>query len=157
MPVQVKFTFTTGNDTTITVWNDEAYQVFPVSFDDRINNMEFDPDDWILKSASYVNVENDIKPATPYEFKLTRNYPNPFNNRTCIEYTMGADENVLISIYNIEGKLVADLFNGYQERGIHKIYWDGRNNSGNESGSGIYIINMKSDSFINSQKIILVK
>ncbi len=53
------------------------------------------------------------------------NYPNPFNPRTRISYTVpAAEEPVRLDIYDVAGRLVRVLVNGVQEPGVHQVEWD---------------------------------
>ena len=79
-------------------------------------------------------------------------YPNPFNPVTNFNYTMPNDGMVQVSVYDVNGRIVADLVNGYMTAGIHPITWDAANLS-----SGIYIIEMIIEEFKDNQKVMLLK
>jgi flagellar hook assembly protein FlgD len=79
-------------------------------------------------------------------------YPNPFNPVTNIEYTLSQAENVEITVYDIMGRQVETIYNGFQSNGIHSIAWDASNKS-----SGIYYIQIKSNNIIKTEKVVLMK
>ena len=54
-------------------------------------------------------------------FDLRQNYPNPFNPTTTIEYYLPIQKNINISIFNILGDKVDELYNDKQIAGNHKI------------------------------------
>ena len=94
----------------------------------------------------------------PNEFELGQAYPNPFNPRTTIEYALPEDAKLLLSIYDIQGRLVSYIAQGFKSAGYHEAIWDASNHS-----SGLYFIRMNVyDSgntlqFNKIQKIMLVK
>jgi aminopeptidase N len=76
MPLQIRFLFSTGNDTLITVMNDQQYQTYYFNFTDSVTNITVDPDNWVLKTANYdasVHVSIDEN-AGNASFTI---YPNP--------------------------------------------------------------------------------
>ena len=73
-----------------------------------------------------------------FSFRLLENYPNPFNPTTHIEFELGVGSTVKINIYNARGERICTLFDGYRERGNHRLSWSGINAKGIPVGSGIY-------------------
>lgn len=73
---------------------------------------------------------------------IKSNYPNPFNSATTIVYTVAnlgpIPAQVNINIYDILGRRVRALVDEKKEIGIHRIAWDGRDDSGNVCPSGVY-------------------
>jgi photosystem II stability/assembly factor-like uncharacterized protein len=63
----------------------------------------------------------------------SRNYPNPFNPSTTINYQLSFDANVSIRVYDITGKEVAELLNGFQKSGSYNAVFNASNLS-----SGVY-------------------
>ncbi len=103
----------------------------------------------------YTGIEEMISPQ--YVTKLGNNYPNPFNPETVINFSLKTDTNVKISIFNVKGEIVKTLVNETLKRGNHQVVWDGKNNSGNISGSGIYFYKMQSDNYQATNKMLLIK
>ena len=98
----------------------------------------------------------------PDETALRSNYPNPFNPSTTIVYdlgfTGGPDQNVNITIFDLLGRQVVEIFDGQQIIGRHEIRWDSRNARGIPSASGIYFIRMTAeDNFVKTHKITLLR
>jgi hypothetical protein len=81
------------------------------------------------------SVENEIIPSD--NFKM-RNYPNPFNPETTIDFTIQIDSRIELSIYNIKGQKVKTLVQDEITRGTHSINWNGDDEKGNPISSGIY-------------------
>ena len=92
---------------------------------------------------------NDI---LPLNFKIEGIYPNPFNPVVNIEYSLATSDLVNISIYDLNGQIVDQLFTGNQVVGNHHISWHA-----SEMSSGIYIIIIQSGNIILSDQLILLK
>jgi len=84
-------------------------------------------------------------------------YPNPFNPIAYIPYTLETKSEVKINIYNTRGQVVKTFDLGTQEKGHHRITWDGRDNDGNLSGNGIYYIVMEAGKESFQRKAVLMK
>ena len=100
------------------------------------------------------------KSQLPTEYRLSQNYPNPFNPVTEIRYhipEIGSWDLTVLKIYNILGQEVRTLVDERQEAGQYAITWEGKNNVGEEVASGLYICQMKSGSFLDSRKMMLVR
>ena len=104
-----------------------------------------------------VAIHDDVQ-VNPYTYALLDNFPNPFNPETQIRFSMGAQENVSLTIYDIMGRRVRSLINGESySSGFHVINWDGRDNAGQKVASGMYIYRIKAGDFIADKKMLLVK
>lgn len=90
-------------------------------------------------------------------FRLKKNYPNPFNSATTIEYKIPLPFHLQISVYNFNGQLIKTLINEKQTTGNHLIRWDGRDNFNTQVASGIYIVRMMSGDFYKDIKITLIR
>ncbi|MCF8240987.1 MAG: T9SS type A sorting domain-containing protein [Melioribacteraceae bacterium] len=96
-----------------------------------------------------VGVEDNWKPNS---FYLLRNYPNPFNPETIIEYSIPISTHVELVIYNFIGEKVIELENGLKESGLHSVNFNADNLS-----SGIYFVKLVTKSYQKSIKILLLK
>jgi len=105
----------------------------------------------------YIDEEAEEEKPTLYATALQKNYPNPFNPNTAIEYSLSEDTEILFSIYNIKGGLVKTLFDGVRAAGNYKINWDGTDDNGLEVTSGIYFYRLTTNHFDQVNKMILVK
>lgn len=86
------------------------------------------------------------------EYSLSQNYPNPFNPSTDISFSIAKSDNVTLKVYNILGKEVATLVNGFYEAGKHSVNFDASN-----FASGVYLYTIKSGDFSSTRKMILMK
>ena len=112
----------------------------------------------IAGDKEYVeSMSKDILSTIPEEFALGQNYPNPFNPVTNMDYTLPQRSRVTISIYNVLGQEIKNLVNGEQDYGFHSISWDGTDMNGREVSSGVYFTQMRSTSFSQTKKMLLLK
>ena len=93
----------------------------------------------------------------PNNVSLSNAYPNPFNPRTKIEYTLTNSEYVSLNIYDLKGSKVKSLINKYQTPGTMSITWDGSNDNGQLVAAGMYIYMIKTEEVSISKKMVLLK
>ena len=98
----------------------------------------------------------------PEETALLPNYPNPFNPETWIPYQLSEDGPVSISIYDATGVLIRTLSIGIQSAGFYNsrdraAYWDGRNDAGERVASGLYFYQLRTPSFHQTRRLVIVK
>ncbi len=88
----------------------------------------------------------------PANFELYQNYPNPFNPVTTIRFAVPNSEHVTIKVYDILGRLVKVLVDRHVETGLHEVVFDA-----SSEASGLYIMQMYSDQYSVSKKMIMIK
>ncbi|UCD94500.1 MAG: VCBS repeat-containing protein [Candidatus Zixiibacteriota bacterium] len=88
----------------------------------------------------------------PTGFKLHDNYPNPFNPRTTIGFTLPAPGDVLLQVYNIAGQKVATVADGFYGAGTHNVIWDATG-----AASGVYLYRIEAGNNSASKKMLLLK
>jgi hypothetical protein len=93
----------------------------------------------------------------PTQYKLSLNYPNPFNPTTMLKYALPQAGQVTIKIYDALGREVKTLVDEEKAVGYHTVFWDGKNQAGEGVAAGSYICRMQAGDFIASQKLALVK
>jgi choice-of-anchor B domain-containing protein len=106
---------------------------------------------YVLKTTfNITGTENNS--TTAKSFELKQNYPNPFNPSTTIRYSVPKSGYLSLKVYDVTGKLVATLADGYETAGNHLVNYDA---SG--LASGVYIYSLNTDGFKESKKMILTK
>ena len=98
---------------------------------------------------------NIISHNIPQSFKLYQNYPNPFNPVTKIRFdipNVGATRRVALTVFDILGREIAALVNEVLPPGSYGVSFDGSNLS-----SGIYYLSLRTESFSDAKKMILIK
>ena len=98
----------------------------------------------------------------PIDTKLHANYPNPFNPETWIPYQLAEDSDVTIRIYDASGHIVRTLFAGHQTAGYYlsrseAVYWDGKNELGEQVASGVYICEFATPTFKQTRQLVILK
>jgi hypothetical protein len=78
--------------------------------------------------------------------------PNPFNNYTNLKISLPKAGNVEVKIYDIAGKEVASLYQGYYSTGIFELHWNA-----SDLPSGVYFARLTAGGFTQTQKILLMK
>jgi hypothetical protein len=101
-------------------------------------------------------LENQLN-ILPEKMELSQNYPNPFNPSTLIEYAISTRSHVEISIYALDGRMIKTLVNTINEPGLYSVTWNGTDNSGSPTASGMYFYRMKTDQTTISRKMLLLK
>lgn len=88
-----------------------------------------------------------------YSYKLAQNYPNPFNPTTLISFSVPQESIVELNIYDISGRLVQNLINNVKySQGIHSVSFDG-----SSLASGMYYYRLKTNDYISTRKMVLMK
>jgi len=96
----------------------------------------------------------------PIDFELRPNYPNPFNSQTTIEYSIPRvmdNEQVTLIIYNMLGRKIRTLVNRAHPVGQYTIIWDGKNDSGLEVTTGMYVYRLQCKGYNLSRKMLLLQ
>ncbi len=96
--------------------------------------------------------------SVPTSYELSQNFPNPFNPVTTIRYGLPKGERVTLKVFNLLGEEVVTLVGDEQkEAGYHAAIWDGRNAQGRSVASGVYFYQLRAGSFVQRQKMALVR
>jgi hypothetical protein len=120
-------------------------------------------------------------PVHPAYFSLGHNFPNPFNPKTTINFTVGSglastqvstiasyaghapleqphsSVHVTLEIFNIRGQRVRTLVSGIKEPGHHSIVWDSTDGRGQSVSSGIYFYRLTAGDFVETRRMLLLK
>jgi hypothetical protein len=102
-----------------------------------------------IHNITYVQDDQSVLPKDHY---ISQNYPNPFNPSTVIKYQLPNAGRVSIKIYNILGKEVMTLVDEFLKEGYYQVKFDA-----STLPSGIYIYQLRTNNFVSSKKMMLVK
>jgi hypothetical protein len=87
-----------------------------------------------------------------------RNYPNPFNPSTKIQFSLKERCNDLkVSVYNIKGQRIRTLYRGLADQGLHTVEWDGKDKNHKDSATGIYFYRVKANGDNRIGKMLMLK
>ena len=120
----------------------------------------------VVTAADVLNGSISLPDLVSYEIpaqsELLANYPNPFNPETWIPFRLAEDASVSVTIYGASGSLVRTIDVGFTPAAVYEgrsdaIYWDGRNNFGEQVSSGIYFYHLNAGDFSATRKMVIVK
>ncbi|RMH71220.1 MAG: T9SS C-terminal target domain-containing protein [Gemmatimonadetes bacterium] len=95
--------------------------------------------------------------ATPHNFTLHPNYPNPFNAQTTISYDLRGDVPVTICIYNVQGQRIRQWEYALQPAGSYTLVWDGTDQHHQPVASGVYLCELKIRYLSTSISMVLLR
>ncbi len=87
----------------------------------------------------------------PPDYRLAA-YPNPFNSETLIEFALSVESVVHLQIFNVQGERVAVLANEMRGAGLHTVHFNAA-----ELPTGVYFSRIQAGSFVQTQKLLLIK
>ncbi len=96
-------------------------------------------------------------PPLPEVFALRQNYPNPFNGSTIITIDLKSTGRLTLEVFNILGERVMVLYDREIDAGTHPFRWDGRNDTGDQVASGVYLYRMKTGNLSETRKMLYLK
>ncbi|MCB0806967.1 MAG: T9SS type A sorting domain-containing protein [Bacteroidales bacterium] len=99
-----------------------------------------------------VTYQSESGEADQYGVKLQQNSPNPFSDKTRINYSLSENSHVDISVFNINGQLIKSLVYEQQNAGNFSVLWEPRN-----APAGIYFVKMKANREVLIKKCSLVR
>ena len=91
-------------------------------------------------------------PEVPSDIYLGQSYPNPFNPVTSIDFGLNVNGQIKISVFDLTGREVGTLEQGYFSQGEYTTQWDA-----GELTSGIYLIKLFSQNQVHTRKVVLIK
>lgn len=106
------------------------------------------------KIYKYFDQTTDIKSneEVGFEYKLSQNFPNPFNPSTTIQFSIPHSQFVNLKVYDVLGREVSTLVNEEKLPGNYEVKFDGSN-----LPSGIYFYRLQAGSFSQTKKLLLLK
>ena len=107
-------------------------------------------------SSSILNILNEPT-AVPQEFELSHNYPNPFNAETVIHYEIPDSRPISIRIFNLLGREIRSVQYTEQKAGKQRFRWMGKNDLGEQVGSGVYFLQLSAGDEFKRMKMVLMK
>ena len=115
-----------------------------------------------IMKRGFMVLEQLLVSLTPRETELLPNYPNPFNPETWVPYRLAEDAFVTLTIYDQTGHVVRTLEVGHQIAAVYEsqskaIYWDGRNDLGEQVASGVYFYTLSAGDYSDTRKMVILK
>jgi len=132
--------------------NFEGVEQFTYTTGDNRNGM--DKCRVVVNVSSTARIEKIYLPASAV---LIKAYPNPFNLRTTLTFTLPTPGKTVLEIYNANGKRIVTLANQPFAAGTHTAYWNGTDQNGIVIPSGLYFVRLISGKKQACSKILLIK
>ncbi len=115
-----------------------------------------------IMKRGVVMLEQLLISLTPKETELLANYPNPFNPETWIPYQLAEEAFVTLTIYDLSGEIIRTLEIGHRiaaayENRSKAIYWDGKNELGEQVASGVYFYTLTAGDYSATRKMVILK
>jgi hypothetical protein len=109
--------------------------------------------DFILVShGQYEHLTTSVTTQKPISYALEQNHPNPFNPMTIVNYQLPADNYVTLKVYNVVGKEIATLVDGFESAGYKSVTFDASN-----LPSGVYYYRLQAGKFSDVKKMLLIR
>ena len=141
-------------DTTILIENSNSSQLYEFSgFNFLVENVMLDRENWILDEATYD--VNEIDNILPDRVEVEKAFPNPFNSKVKLSFYINpqfGDTHVSVNIFDSRGKIVESFIDKEFMPGYHTTFWNA-----NGKSSGVYFVQLATDNYIDSQKILFLK
>ena len=146
MPIQIKVNYIDGADTLVSVFNDQLLQYFSFDMNKEVSDIEFDPDNWILKEVDYnPDMTVDISESILQQIAI---YPNPNSGSFYLNLPDQLNDDVYLRIFNLNGQLIY----------LTKVLADNKERiqiNPNNIESGFYIIELDLGKKIWVRKLIV--
>jgi hypothetical protein len=118
-----------------------------------LRDVQVDKGEPIVLPEWVTAVEMDAQSnAIPAAYAMIQNYPNPFNPTTTVEFALPKSSEVSLTVYDMSGRVAAELAMGKFNAGRHKIVFDA-----SKLASGTYILRLKAGDFVSAKKAVLMK
>ena len=88
---------------------------------------------------------------------LYQSLPNPSGPLTTITYRLDRSGPVSLQLFDAAGRLLSTLQNGQQEPGLHRVRWDGTDETGRQLPSGVYFYRIDTAGGVESRKLLLAR
>ncbi len=95
-------------------------------------------------------------PVLPTVVMLAPNHPNPFGSSTTFSYSLPKTAKVELNVYDLRGRRVRTLRNETQDPGRYVVQWDGRDFNGKNLASGVYLLRLRANEQIRTQRVTLM-
>ncbi|NKB71901.1 MAG: T9SS type A sorting domain-containing protein [Candidatus Latescibacteria bacterium] len=99
----------------------------------------------------------ELDSPLPALFSLAANYPNPFNSKTVIPFTLSQEGQVKLVVFDMLGRRLRTLVGQHLPGGPHTALWDGKDQAGRDAASGAYLYRLETERGHVSRKLLLLR
>jgi|GEM_PF-5860372 len=136
---------------------EETRLAIAIGFSYSLSNLRVVMDNAAFIYSQVLTGIDDQPERTVESFQLLQNYPNPFNPETTIRYALPIAADIKLSVINSLGQTIRTLYAGPQSAGEHAAVWNGQNENGQPSASGLYFYRLETPEGLRYRKMILMK
>ena len=145
-----------GSDLIVRFARDQVIAILPVGDDVKVRiTGELGDGSWFVGSDVVRVICEDVPKVSAAPRASLR--VDSGSAQATVSYGVAADGYARLRVYNVAGKLVATLVDGWQTRGEHSIVWDGRSTAGVEVSAGVYFVALESANSMRTAKVIVLK
>jgi hypothetical protein len=83
--------------------------------------------------------------------------PNPTKGEVQVEYSLMSPGKVSLSVFDITGRLIREIVDGGMPAGVYRAAWDGRDQAGKLSGSGVYFLRLNTPERVKTKRLVVVR
>lgn len=105
-----------------------------------------------IRGEDFIEINSNLSDLVASEQVMIRAYPNPFNNQSAIEYSLENAGNVILSVYDVQGRIVVNLADGWRPAGDYRVTFEGK-----DLPSGVYFVKLQTRMETRMQKMVMVK
>ena len=124
---------------------------------DNIGRLEYEFKVVVGESGYVDQMIKELLEFIPNNFSLSRNYPNPFNPLTNLDFSIPKRSNVTLRVFNMMGQEVVTLINEKKSYGNYSTSWNGLDSKGVNVSSGVYFAELKTQEARRITKMLLLK
>lgn len=111
----------------------------------------------IVGTERFAKQNSDDVPLESYDYALKPTTPNPFTDAVTIRYSLAAQQQVQVEVFNLLGQRVRRLVDDTRGAGTYELTWDGTVHAGRPAGSGVYFVRLTAGDFTATRKMTLVR
>jgi hypothetical protein len=113
---------------------------------------------WLDDISLFQLETTDTEPTPGVQgINLHQNFPNPFNPMTRIDFELEKSGTVNLSVYDVAGRLIAILYDGYLDEGIHQVTWNGKTRNNTTAAAGVYFYTLRTENGMISKRMVLLR
>ena len=107
---------------------------------------------WNNRGEDFDTESGDKSTAIPEDYLVLSVFPNPFNNRSVVSFSLERAGEVSLKVYDVTGREVGSLVSGHLSLGYHEVVWNAEG-----MASGVYFVRMEAGGLVQARKILLIK
>ncbi len=104
-----------------------------------------------------IQTQSDEVVPIRYATELLTPWPNPFNPRVEIAFTLERAEAVEITVYDVRGRQITTLLSEGKAAGRHSVIWEGKDSRGSSVASGAYFVRLRAGDLVTQKRVALLR